>query len=194
MDEDELSYKALRKIQQLEKNSPILTEVLPSFYEDLSIYLDGLNNRFNSESSSQKKMILEDEIENTKKIAISIYEHREKKILLAAVSKARGGNPDLKNLVEKEKILFDSVLDLMDQLRKQLLNQKKFIGKNAQYKNNKKEDSESLNPIVRIKENIPEFIGTDEKKYNLRNGDILSIPEDMSEMLSKRGVAEKIKR
>jgi hypothetical protein len=50
------------------------------------------------------------------------------------------------------------------------------------------------NPIIRVIEDIPEFIGTNEKKYNLRKNDILSIPQDMSEMLSKRGVVEKIKK
>jgi hypothetical protein len=45
-----------------------------------------------------------------------------------------------------------------------------------------------------ITKNIPEFIGTDEKKYNLRKNDIISLPEDMSEMLSKRGVADKISK
>ena len=79
MDEEELSYKTLRKIQQMEKNSPGLTSLLPDFYNSLSDYLENLDKRLNEESSSQKKMMLTDEIQNIKKIAINIYEQREKK-------------------------------------------------------------------------------------------------------------------
>ncbi|MCK4902769.1 MAG: hypothetical protein KAS76_05360, partial [Thermoplasmatales archaeon] len=55
------------------------------------------------------------------------------------------------------------------------------------------EKQENSNPIVRVNQDVPEFIGTDEKKYNLRKNDLISLPEDMSETLSKRGVVEKIK-
>ena len=94
MEDDEINYRTLRKIQQMEKNSPTLTDLRPDFYENLSEYLKNLDNRFECESSSQKQMLLKDEMQNTKKIATSIYEQREKKVLLAAITKARGGNPD----------------------------------------------------------------------------------------------------
>ena len=202
MDEDELSYKTLRRIQQMEKNSPGLTDLIPGFYNALSDYLGKLDSRLNDESSSKKKMILEDEIQNIKKIVVNIYEQREKKILLAAVSKARGGNPDLKNLESVEKDLFDSVLNLMLQSRGQLLEQEvvKNEAKKEQkivesdIKNDQDECHSNSNPIMRITEHIPEFIGTDEKKYNLREGDIVSLPENMGKMLSKRGVAKEIER
>jgi len=202
MDEDELSYKTLRKIQQMEKNNPGLTNLIPNFYNSLSEYLNKLDNRLNEEPSSQKKMILKDEINNTKKIVTNIYEHREKKILLAAVSKARGGNPGLKNLESVEKDLFDSVLNIMVQSRGQLLEQ-------GSVKKNDKKETEPVEPVVNEKGNkdqgnsnsimkitvhIPEFIGTDEKRYNLRKGDVVSLPENMGRMLSKRRVAEEIKQ
>ena len=200
--EEEINYRVLRRIQQLEKNSPVLTDLKSEFYKSLSEYLDALNNRFEKEQDSQKKILLKDEIQNTKKIAVNIYEQREKKILLAAVSKARGGNPDLKNLESKEKDLFESVLNLMKQSRGQLLD-KEMIRKELKKeetavepdaKNRKENDQINTNPIMRITEHIPEFIGTDEKKYNLRKGDIVTLPENMGKMLLKKGVAEEIKR
>jgi len=201
MDENELSYKTLRRIQQMEKNSPGLTDLIPGFYNELSDYLGKLDSRLNDESSSQKKTILKDEIQNIKKIVVNIYEQREKKILLAAVSKARGGNPDLKNLESVEKGLFDSVLNLMLQSRGKLLEQevvKNEVKKEQEIvesdiKNDQDESQNNSNPIMKITEHIPEFIGTDEKKYNLREGDIVSLPENMGKMLSKKGVAQEIK-
>jgi hypothetical protein len=39
---------------------------------------------------------------------------------------------------------------------------------------------------------MPEFIGTDEKKYFLRKNDLISMPQNMSEMLANRGVVDKV--
>jgi len=202
MDEDEINYRALRKIQEMEKNSPVLATIENSFYIELKKYLDNLNNRQKDESSSQKQTLLKDEILNTKKIAKNIYEQREKKILLAAVTKARGGNPDLKNMIEIEKNLFNSILNLLENSRKQFLEEGSVDIKSIEPKKNETKEEvpgatlnqNNTNPIVRVKEDMPEFIGTNEKKYNLRKNDILSLPEDMSDLLSKRGVVEKIKK
>jgi len=205
--EEEMDYKVLRKIQQMEKNSPILSDVAKNFYLNLSDFLLNLNKRLEKESSNQKQTILKEEIENIKKIAINIYEHREKKITLAAISKARGGKPDLKNMVDEEKKLYNSVLDIMKKSREKILNQKteeikeeinekseeeKPEEEKPEEENNYEEYIENPNPIIKINENINEFVGTDKKRYNLRANDILSIPEDMSKILIKKGVAEKV--
>jgi len=205
MDEEEISYKTLRKIQQTEKNSPVLTELKSDFYNTLSEYLENLSNRLERETSAQKQILLKDEIQNTKKIATNIYEQREKKILLAAISKARGGNPDLKNMIDMEKNLYDPVLDLMLKSRKNFLEEETQENKSHEVKTVESEEEptkskkteekqENSNPIVRVTKDIPEFIGTDEKKYNLRNNDIISLPKDMSDMLSKRGAVKKIEQ
>ena len=193
MDED-INYRYLRKIQQSERDSPVLTKIESNFYTSLSNYLKDLDGRLEKDSSSQKYNLLRDEIQNTKKIASNIYEQREKKILLAAISKARGGNPDLNNLVDVERELFDSVLKLMKQSREQLfIVKKKEENTTSEVKDNKNEEKDNSNPIIRVTEDIPEFVGTDTRKYNLRKNDVLSIPKDMSDTLSKRDVAKKIR-
>ena len=201
MEADGINYRNLRKIQEMEKNSPVLTEIENNFYVELKKYMENLDNRLKGESSAQKQTLLKDEVLNTKKISKNIYEQREKKILLAAVSKARGGNPDLKNMIEIEKNLFNSILNLMEKSRKDLFEED--LGEDIPVEPKKNETKEepkpalnesNNNPIIRVIEDIPEFVGTNEKKYNLRKNDILSIPQDMSEMLSKRGVVEKIKK
>lgn len=198
MDAGEINYKTLRKIQQMEKNSPTLTKIDSDFYDALSSYLKYLDDRVEKETSSQKQMLLRDEIKNTNKIATSIYEQREKKILLASISKARGGNPDLENLVSVERNLFESLLQLMMQTRKELLKNKSKGDKKEEIKTVESEKEnrkhENTNPIVMVKEDIPEFIGTDKKKYNLRRGDVISLPKDMSDTLSKRDVVKELKQ
>lgn len=201
MDTDEINYKTLRKIQQMERKSPMLTKIDYHFYSELSEYINALNSRLEKESKSQKQMLLKNEIQNTNKIIRSIYEHREKKNLLAAISKARGGRPDLKNLIDAERDLFDSTLKLMVQSREQLLEgrPKDKRGKDNKNVETKKEETrtekkDNTNQIVMVTKNIPEFIGTDTKKYNLRAGDIISLPKNMNDMLLKRNVVKEIKR
>jgi len=202
--DEEINYRTLRKIQEIEKNYPTLSEIKSGFYNAFIEYLKNLNKRLSLEKSSQKKILISDELENIKKIGISIYEHREKKILLAAISKARGGNPDLKNIIEQEKILFDSIYELILKSRKNALEidelneEKETKAVNLKDisidKNNTKEKKENTNPILRINQDIPEFIGTDGKKYNLRKNDIISLQDNMSDMLIKRKAAKKINR
>jgi DNA replication initiation complex subunit (GINS family) len=203
MVEEEINYRTLRKIQQMEKNSPILTELQTGFYQEVSEYLDFLNKRLENEQSSQKKTLLKDEISNTKKIAVNIYEQRERKVLLAAVSKVRGGNPDLKNVLDVEENLYSSVLKIMQDSRNNFLKNEKVKKNDNKYKrkdNNKEEKEEEIaflknsNSIVRITQTIPEFVGTDKKKYTLREGDLLSLPEDMCNMLSKKGAVKKLEK
>jgi DNA replication initiation complex subunit (GINS family) len=204
MVDEEINYGTLRKIQQLEKNSPVLIELPVEFYKEISEYLEGLNKRLGEEKPSQKQTLLKDEISNTERIAVNIYEQRERKILLAAVSKARGGNPDLKNMLDVEENLYNSVLNVMRESRKTFLKNKKVEKKDDKLEDieSEKEEKKQLqkphigdsNSIVRVTQTIPEFIGTNTKKYNLREGDVLSLPEDMCNMLSKKGVVKKLEK
>ena len=201
MVEEEINYRTLRKIQDLEKKSPVLVEIGDSFYSDLSNYLKGLEGRLINESEPQKLSLLKDELRNIEKIVKSIYESREKKILLAAISKARGGNPNLNHLLDEESVLYDSILKNMISSRKKIFEKKeeKDTKKDSlTYESNKINEEEkkieNRIPIVRVTEDIPEFIGTDTKRYNLRKGDVISLPEDMSNTLIKRGVSKKIEQ
>ena len=201
MDTDEVNYKNLRKIQQMEEKSPMLTKIDNNFYSNLIEYMENLNCRLKKESKSQKQMLLKNEIQNMNRIIMNIYEQREKKIFLSAIVKARGGNPNLKNLIDAEKNLFDSALILMTQSRKQLLERKSKDEnvkdkKNIEYKKeeNKVENKINDNQMVMVTKDIPEFIGTDTKKYNLRKWDIITLPKNMSNMLLKRDVVKEINK
>ena len=193
----------------MEKNSPILTDLDDDFYTNLEKYLLDLKTRLNSESNENKNKLLEEEILNTKKIITNIYEHREKKILLTAISKARGASPDIKNMAEVEKVFFDSILSMINKFRDEILSNKKTFNTNKteqefEEPESKEAESEEIkdetkilkknnsNPITRVIKDMPAFVGTDTKNYTLKKNDVVSIPEDMQEMLSKRKVVEKL--
>ncbi len=103
---DDTSYMTFRKIQLEEEKSPLLTKIERKFYSKLSEFQKNPNN------------MTEKEIQNVEKIFVGICEIREKKIVQAALSKVRGGKPDLKNMLDEEKRLFDSIVDIILQSRK----------------------------------------------------------------------------
>lgn len=192
---EEISYKTLRKIEEIEKSSSVLSDIKSDFYSLIAKYLDELNERLKREESQQKKTILQDEIANIKRISSNIYEAREKKIVLAALSKARGGNPDTKNMIDCEKKLFDAILNALLSSRDsafEIKEKESIKEKGTEEKEKKGVKEENKNPIVRIDRDLPEFIGTDKKKYYLKKDDIISLPRDMSNTLINRGAAEKL--
>ena len=74
----------LEKSNRWKKKPPLLTKIDSKFYSETLEYL---------EDSGE---IPEEEIQTIKRIIDNIYEQREKKIMKAALSKARGGKPDFK--------------------------------------------------------------------------------------------------
>jgi DNA replication initiation complex subunit (GINS family) len=106
MDEhEEISYKTLRRLQQGEQTASALTKINVNFYQDLSLYIKTIEQSVENETNPLKLKLFTDEAQNTKKIANSIYELREKKIVQAALATARGAAPDLRNLLDIEKKL-----------------------------------------------------------------------------------------
>lgn len=191
---EEISYKNLRKIQQLEKTSPLISKINKNFYIELSNYLEKLKDEIKQEKNSDKIRLFQEEITNTEKIAFSILEFREKKIVQAALSKVRGGKPDLKNALEIENKLFNRIIEVINENREKTLMQKQNSKNDVNFesKENNKEEKNN-NHIVRVLENIPEFVGTDMKTYNLRKDDVLTITEEMLNPLVKREVVKEIK-
>jgi DNA replication initiation complex subunit (GINS family) len=202
MDISDISYRMLREIQRKEESSPRLSKIEDDFYNVLREYLHQLNKRCQKESSPQKKMLLTDEMHNLVKIIRTIYESREKKIVLAAMSQARGGHPELQYLTETEKQLFESLLHLLRETRERQLEGKQDQKDEQEPQHEEllalsstqvhKENGGNNHPLVLITKTLPEFIGTDKKRYAVRKDDVISLPEDMAETLIKRKAAKRI--
>ena len=197
MTNDEISYKILRHIQQTEQQSPTLTKIQHDFYTKLQTYLQELKDIVTQEQDPKKKKLYEDEQKNTAKIGHSIYELREKKIVQAALSKVRGAQPDLNNLLDQEKTLYQTLVDTITTHRTHIQQPNtKPPEPTTKSTNNKPKPPEekppnktNTNPILRITNDIPCFVGTDMHTYHLRKNDVISLPTDMAEILQKRKVA-----
>ena len=197
MDEHEdINYKTLRRIQQDEQTLSLLTKITVSFYKDLSSYMKTIERSIEHEKNPLKLKLFGDEIQNTRKIANSIYELREKKIVQTALATARGATPDLTNFLEIEKKLYRSLVEQIMVSRKEIFEKPTDLPATTPPASPTpapvKEDS-NTHPIVRVLEDTPEFIGTDGKSYLLRKEDVLSMPSEMTEPLLKKKVVKQVK-
>jgi DNA replication factor GINS len=197
MDEHEnINYKTLRRAQQDEQASSLLTKINVSFYKDLSLYIKTLERSIENEKNPLKLKLFTDEVQNTKKIANSIYELREKKIVQAALATARSATPDLTNLLEIEKKLYRSLVEQIIVSRSEIFEKPTDLPVTTPLasptSNQAKQDS-NTHPIVRVLEDTPAFIGTDGNTYLLRKEDVLSMPSEMTEPLLKKKVVEPVK-
>jgi len=198
MDEhEEINYKTLRRLQQGEQTSSGLTKINVNFYQELFSYVKTIEQSVENEKNPLKLKLFADEAQNTKKIANSIYELREKKIVQAALATARGASPDLKNLLDIEKKLYSALVEQIAVSRKEIFEEptdrhlKKQLASPPVVDPPKRDLN--TNQIVRVLEDTPEFIGTDEKTYSLRKEDVLSLPSEMTEPLLKKGVIKQVK-
>ncbi len=197
MDEQEqISYKTLRKLQQAEQASSALTRINLNFYQDLSQYMKTLERSIEHEKNPLKLKLFNDEISNTKKIANNIYELREKKIVQGALATARGATLDLSNFLEVEKKLYYSLVEQIKLTRTVIFEQpihQPQTGQPAAPTVSQVTRESNTDPIVRVLEDTPEFIGTDGKTYLLQKEDVLTLPGGMNEPLVKKKVVKQIK-
>lgn len=197
MDEhEEINYKTLRKLQQGEQASSLLIKIPVDFYKDLSSYMKTLERSVENEKNPLKLKLFTDEVQNTKKIANSIYELREKKIVQAALATARGATPDVANLLEIEKKLYNSLVEQILVSRSEIFEKPTDPpGKTSPSSPKPPQARQESNtqPIVRVLEDTPQFIGTDGKTYSLRKEDMLSLPSEMAEPLLKKKVVKRVK-
>jgi len=193
---EEITYKTLRKLQQAEQTAGTLTKIDVDFYQRLSSYMRDIEQSVEQEKNPLKLKLFTDEMVNTKKIANSIYEFREKKIVQAALATARGATPDLKNLLDIERKLYTALVEQITMSRKIIFEQQTQPSQPSMIQQTPSEKPPmvaNINPIVRVVEDTPEFIGTDEKTYLLRKDDVLTVPQEMTAPLLKKGVVKQVK-
>ena len=114
------AIKHSAELQQGEQTSSVLTKINVNFYQDLSSYIKTIEQSVENEKNPLKLKLFTDEAQNTKKIANSIYELREKKIVQAALATARGAAPDLRNLLDIEKKLYNALVEQIAVSRKEI--------------------------------------------------------------------------
>ncbi len=174
MPEETITFELIRKIQMEEQKVSTLTRLPTNFFNAVSNYLE------------QKKKITSDdrkstlELKNIERLIEDIFNRRERKILNAAIITARSGLPP-ENLGEEERPFYNSIVSLVKNRRGNLL--KNLLSGKTE-----------TQPMVIFKEDIPEFLGIDEKTYGpFKKGDTAALPPENMRILLERGIVEEIK-
>ncbi|MBT7903180.1 hypothetical protein HN587_04925 [Candidatus Woesearchaeota archaeon] len=124
-----ITYESLFDILRVEKTKDELQKLDPEFYGQVLAYLKDKRAIFDKEED-QKNLFAQGEkdkariqLENLRKILKDIYDHREKKILMMAVMKAKTGSSIINatNMLGVEKDFFDNIFSTLSQHRSDIL-------------------------------------------------------------------------
>jgi len=130
------------------------------------------------------------EMENVKNTIKRLFEYRERKIIELALLAARtGAKPE--NLSEEEKKLFFVILDGIKGFGRDIA--EKLDGYNKDKESKSEMDKEANRVFFKVIKSSSEFVGPDLKIYNLKQGDIVEVPDEIAKILLKEGIIEHVK-
>jgi DNA replication initiation complex subunit (GINS family) len=193
----ELDSNSLGELLRKERTSPSLQPVIDGFYKELGLLLNEMEKRYPPFSR---------EGENLRNLVNGIFNTREKKIVLFAISFARSDEEmDVENATPEETVFLQDLIKILKQRRESLSgkeNKKKKAEKKkdiptspkivkAEVKNtNVKKDGKIT---LRILQDLPPIVGSDGKTYGeFKTEDIVALPEKNGKLFLKHGYGEVI--
>lgn len=128
MEDEPFTYETITQVYREERKLQTLTTLPLNFYKKLDKYIEKIRGSFINERqadpNSPKTLMLEDELRKAEKRASEIYERRERKIVILALSAANGVNPNIKFLTAEEKEAFKNIVDTLFKNRKDIFSKK----------------------------------------------------------------------
>jgi len=208
---DLISYDTIRAVHRIEKDE-VLQKLPHGFFESVQAWM------VHKEDQKDTDSLLE--INNAKRLIEDIINRRERKIVMAAIRTMRGEVPP-STLTDSEREFFDKIINLLKEFRRNTaesilaehLAEEKVaaLKKSIETLREKKEESlkeeskpepkiekpkekpKEVKKMIKILSKLNKFVGMDMKEYGpYDHGDIIDLPDDVSELLIKRGAAEKI--
>ena len=183
-----LDYDELRRIHRLEKNTSKLVEVDEDFYNSLyefvqtekDTYLKELKREFSEDTARN--------FTNLKRIVEELFSLREKKLLNKALVASRTKEVSDTHMALQEKEMFQSLLKLINKHNNLLL--EAFNG-SRESKLAKKGTKKLEQLSIKVKSNVPSFVGTDMKEYGpFKKGQVVSLPYKVAKLFMDRKLGE----
>jgi len=182
----EIGFSEVSEVHRNERKSKVLTKLPSGFYEEAEKHLTELREEYGKGGSGPQTMMLLDEIGKIEKRMKMIYEIRERKIALSALSHL-GGAKVPENMTSRDRALFDELVDALGhyrssgkprELRKKAVievpEETEVIEGQSQFV--EKPTEEKAAPIiVHVLEDIPPFAGLDHTDA-LKKNDIVTLP------------------
>lgn len=215
MDEDKvvITYETIFELLRREKDREALQKLEKTFFQDILDYLkerkDILINQKSSLTNPEERKKNEKQFQNIKKLVSDFYDRREKKIISMALDKSRTKEDlaDTSTLLEEEKNLFEKLVRLLNENRSNVLY--RVLDLETTKKEEEKEETETEKKVKDIEEEdkkeksalmvrfihaVPKFIGKELEEYGpFEEEEITNLPEEIANVLIKKGRAEEIR-
>lgn len=212
---DEITYNVLRNRQKEEDDEPGVTRLEPDFYRRARERIAALHEEYRQaqkeDPSHQRTRMLLDEINKMEDTLEELYHRRQRKIVRAAIARARGGDPGLENLTPPERDLFDSLVETLDDHKDRTLEtevapaEPEAVPDDASEEapDGEAEEAEAADEpsepaddgaqiervMVRVLEDLEPFVATDMETYDLTEDDVVNLPVEQARVLCRRGKA-----
>lgn len=181
-----MDYDEVRRIHRLEKNSSQLSEVKNEFFLELKVFLAKEREKYFADLENRSISRARD-YPNLEQMVREIVAIRERKILNKALIASRTKEFSLDGMTKKEQELFDSLLEVLNDFKKEINGLFESKQKKAKAK---EKDLKKLS--LQILSDIPSFIGADMKEYGPFSKDqIVELPRKTAELLVERKLALK---
>jgi len=177
--QEAITYEYIRKIQREEQHDVKLSKISDDFYKKAKKYLEQKRKLTKKKTDRSSQL----EVENIQRVLEDVFNRRETKILQKAVFSTRTGIP-VQNLIKIEEKFFRQLVELLKYQREKTLN---ILTKKT------KEKEEAKLQKLKFTQDIPEFVGSDLKKYGpFKSDEEGEIPLENAELMIKTGNAKKV--
>ena len=199
-----ITFETIYEILRREKNKEDLQRIDNDFFQDVlnylkekqQIYLDSLKKTDLFSISERENTSLQ--LQNIKKILKELYDRREEKIIEMSLirSKTKTNIIDTSNLLEQEKALYNSIVDVLNNYRESIINsviEMRSVTKPVFVIEDKQEKKTEL-PVTKLRfiQEIEPFFGKELEEYGpFKANEIAYIPNELANVILSQGKAVK---
>ena len=188
-----ITYDTLFDLSRRERFRKELQKLDPDFYQNVAKYLTEKIAILKSQEKKDSVFSLTEadktktQINNAKKLIKDLYDAREAKIVQSALYHARSSSKshELSAMLPEETEFFKKLVKILAGARKEVF--KNLFEFNHQPKSLKTEEvKKEQETTVKLKCDVPEFVGPDMKTYGpFAKDQIVKLPKDITLMLTK---------
>jgi len=199
-----ITFETIYEILRREKNKEDLQRIDNDFFQDVlnylkekqQIYLDSLKKTDLFSISERENTSLQ--LQNIKKILKELYDRREEKIIEMSLirSKTKTNIIDTSNLLEQEKALYNSIVDVLNNYRERIINsviEMRSVTKPVFVIEDNQEKKTEL-PVTKLRfiQEVEQFFGKELEEYGpFKANEIAYIPNELANVILSQGKAVK---
>lgn len=201
-----MNLEQLRAVARKEREKDSLQALREGFYQDVAGYLDELRSRRDAAAEDASDPFddptvsrVTDEIETAREIVTAVYERRTGKLVKQASFHAADMTAAVEGLTAEEQALFD---DLVERMRAhhaaitETIETPEASPSTGTAPSDGPEtahsSAETERMTLRITADVGPILGVDEREYDLRRDDLVTLPTPNAQPLLERDAAEEI--